>query len=231
MGSGPYKMVEYVPDKQYRLVANPDYFMGKPAVEELVLPIIPDSNAQILALRGGEVDAVASNLAPELVKELGNAPGIKVATGVDYTTSAVTMSASKAPSTSPSSAKQWGSPPMSKAWSARCSPASARQAALVSCTRTRPSTRRACATSSTWRRPTPSSMSSASGKRIPTVPAAQRTARSCSSGSWPTRETRSRSAPPRCSVPCWGRLASRQPLSPHRRSQGSPDGRVRRPEP
>ncbi len=97
VGSGPYKMVEYVPDKQYRLVANPDYFMGKPAVEELVLPIIPDSNAQILALRGGEVDAVASNLAPELVKELGNAPGIKVATGVDYTTSAVTMNASKAP--------------------------------------------------------------------------------------------------------------------------------------
>ena len=97
VGSGPYKMVEYVPDKQYRLVANPDYFMGKPAVEELVLPIIPDSNAQILALRGGEVDAVAANLAPELVKELGNAPGIKVATGVDYTTSVVTMNASKAP--------------------------------------------------------------------------------------------------------------------------------------
>jgi len=97
VGTGPYKMVEYTPDKQYRFVANPDYFMGKPAVNELILQIIPDSNAQILALRGGEVDAVAANLLPELVKELATAPGLKVATGVDYTTSAVTMNASKAP--------------------------------------------------------------------------------------------------------------------------------------
>ena len=97
VGSGPYKMVEYVPDKQYRLVANPDHFMGKPTVDELVLPIIPASSAQVLALRGGDVDAVAANLAPELVKELGSAPGIKVSTGVDYTTTAVTMNASKPP--------------------------------------------------------------------------------------------------------------------------------------
>lgn len=97
VGSGPYRMVEYTPDKQYRLVANPDYFMGKPAVNELVLPIIPDSSAQILALRSGEVDAVAANLSPELVKELGSAPGIKVLTGPGYTSSALTFNTTRPP--------------------------------------------------------------------------------------------------------------------------------------
>lgn len=97
VGSGPYKMTSYDPDKQYRLVANPDYFMGKPAVDEIILPIIPDANAQILALRGGEVDAVAPNLPPELVKELSSAPGLKVATGPDYTTSAITMNSAREP--------------------------------------------------------------------------------------------------------------------------------------
>ncbi|MDP9389749.1 MAG: ABC transporter substrate-binding protein [Actinomycetota bacterium] len=97
VGSGPYKMAAYDVDKQYRLVANADYFMGKPAVDEIILPIIPDANAQILALRGGEVDAVAPNLPPELVKELSGAPGINVATGPDYTTSAITMNTARAP--------------------------------------------------------------------------------------------------------------------------------------
>lgn len=97
VGSGPYKMVEYTPDKQYRLVANPDYFMGKPAVDELVLQIIPDSSAQILALRSGEVDAVAANLSPELVKDLGSAPGLKVLTGAGYTSSALTFNTTRPP--------------------------------------------------------------------------------------------------------------------------------------
>jgi len=97
VGSGPYKMVEYTPDKQYRLIANPDYFMGKPAVNEIVLPIIPDSSAQVLALRSGEVDAVAANLSPELAKELGSAPGLKVLTGPGYTSSALTFNTTRAP--------------------------------------------------------------------------------------------------------------------------------------
>ena len=97
VGSGPYKMVEYSPDKQYRLVANPDYFMGKPPVDEIILQIIPDSTAQILALRAGEVDAVAANLAPELVKELASVPGLKVLTGPGYTSSALTFNTARAP--------------------------------------------------------------------------------------------------------------------------------------
>ncbi len=97
VGSGPYKMVEHQPDKFYRLEANASYFMGKPAVDQLTLQVIPDFNAQVLALRSGEIDVVARNLTPELVRELGNAPGIKVATGPDYTTAALVMNTSRSP--------------------------------------------------------------------------------------------------------------------------------------
>ena len=97
MGSGPYRMAEYNVDRQYRLVANPDYFMGKPRVDEIILQIIPEANAQVLALRGGEVDAVASNLSHELVRELSGAPGIRVVTGPDFTTSALTMNTARPP--------------------------------------------------------------------------------------------------------------------------------------
>lgn len=97
VGSGPYKMVEYTPDKQYRLVANPDYFMGKPALDEIDLQIMPDATSQILALRSGEIDAVAANLAPELVKDLGNAPGLRVLTGPGYTSSALTFNTARPP--------------------------------------------------------------------------------------------------------------------------------------
>jgi peptide/nickel transport system substrate-binding protein len=97
IGTGPYKMVEYTPDKQYRLVANPDYFMGKPAAAEIDLQIIPDSTAQVLALRAGEVDAMAANLAPELVKELATAPGLNVLTGPGYTSSALTFNVTRPP--------------------------------------------------------------------------------------------------------------------------------------
>lgn len=97
VGTGPYKMVEYTPDKQYRLVANPDYFMGKVAVGEIDLHIIPDSTAQVLALRSGEVDAMAANLSPELVKELASVSGLKVLTGAGYTSSALTFNVARPP--------------------------------------------------------------------------------------------------------------------------------------
>jgi peptide/nickel transport system substrate-binding protein len=97
VGSGPYKMVAYDPDKQYRLQANDAYFMGKPAVPEIVLQIIPGADPQILALRGGEVDVIAPNLPPEQAKELPKQQGIAVATGPDYTSSALTFNASRAP--------------------------------------------------------------------------------------------------------------------------------------
>jgi peptide/nickel transport system substrate-binding protein len=50
-GSGPYIFVEYLSGQRYRLKANLDYFKGKPAVDEIVVSIIPNSSARSAALK------------------------------------------------------------------------------------------------------------------------------------------------------------------------------------
>ena len=77
IGTGPYKLVELRSDQLYRFQANASYFMGRPLVDELVMPIIPDANAAFTALRTGEIDIAVRDVPPELRAELGRDPSIK----------------------------------------------------------------------------------------------------------------------------------------------------------
>ncbi len=81
IGTGPFRLVEYVPDQYYRFEANRQYFRGPPAAEELVMPIIKDSTALFTALKAGEVDAVSRTLTPELVGEFSALPRMRVVSG------------------------------------------------------------------------------------------------------------------------------------------------------
>ena len=78
IGTGPYKLVELRPDQLYRFQANEGYFMGKPLVDELVMPIIKDPSGAFTALKTGEVDIVARDVPPELRAELGKLPTMKL---------------------------------------------------------------------------------------------------------------------------------------------------------
>lgn len=66
VGSGPYRMAEYVREEVYRFEAYPDYFRGAPIVDEIVMPIFAGPQAAFTALQAGEVDAVGPTLTPEL---------------------------------------------------------------------------------------------------------------------------------------------------------------------
>jgi len=77
IGTGPYKLVEHRPDRLYRFQANASYFMGAPLVDELVMPVITDSNAMFTALMTGEIDVAARDVPPELGGEIGRMPAIK----------------------------------------------------------------------------------------------------------------------------------------------------------
>lgn len=58
VGSGPYRLVSSDPDRGYRFVANDDYFLGRPLVRTLQVPL-EDSFADTLDLiRDGDVDMV-----------------------------------------------------------------------------------------------------------------------------------------------------------------------------
>lgn len=58
VGAGPYKLKEWVPGRTLTLVANDDYFEGRPYVDELVFRIIPDTTTQFLELKSGNLDGM-----------------------------------------------------------------------------------------------------------------------------------------------------------------------------
>jgi peptide/nickel transport system substrate-binding protein len=97
VGTGPYKIVEYVPDQFYRLEANPDYFRGLPAVKELVVIVFADDVGAIAALRGGGVDMIARSIAPEQRDPLLATGEIEVIEGPLYVSSKLIWDVTRAP--------------------------------------------------------------------------------------------------------------------------------------
>jgi peptide/nickel transport system substrate-binding protein len=84
VGSGPYKFVSWDRGSQVRLEAFPDYFLGKPAIGEVVYKIIPDQNTLATQLLTHELD-VGWNLAAASYGRVHNSPGNTVITPVIYT--------------------------------------------------------------------------------------------------------------------------------------------------
>jgi peptide/nickel transport system substrate-binding protein len=97
VGTGPYKIVEYVPDQFYRLEANPDYFRGTPLVRELVVVIFADDVGAVAALRGGGVDMIARSIAPEQRDPLLATGEIEVIEGPLYVSSKLAWDVTRAP--------------------------------------------------------------------------------------------------------------------------------------
>ncbi|MDQ7858132.1 MAG: ABC transporter substrate-binding protein [Armatimonadota bacterium] len=56
VGTGPFKWKEYVEGSHLTLEANPDYYAGRPALDALVIKIIPEINTVVAQLRTGELD-------------------------------------------------------------------------------------------------------------------------------------------------------------------------------
>jgi len=74
IGTGPFKLAEYVKGDTIRMVRNPDYFKpGLPYLDELVFKVIPQAATQILALEKGEVDFVSGIPGPDLSRLQANA--------------------------------------------------------------------------------------------------------------------------------------------------------------
>jgi peptide/nickel transport system substrate-binding protein len=56
VGTGPFKFDSVVRGQQLTMLANPDYWNGKPSVDKVILRPIPDATARVAALRSGEVN-------------------------------------------------------------------------------------------------------------------------------------------------------------------------------
>ncbi|MFT4181868.1 MAG: ABC transporter substrate-binding protein [Rhizobium sp.] len=79
VGSGPYRLVDWVPGDSITLEANPDYWGGKPAYDTITLRQIPENESRVLALETGEV-GVINNLPSTSIPSLKDTPGVTVHT-------------------------------------------------------------------------------------------------------------------------------------------------------
>ncbi len=74
IGTGPFRVVDAVPGSSLTLQANPDYYGSRPKLSEIIFKLVPDANAQIAALRAGELDLVTL--------EPASLPGIRDVGGI-----------------------------------------------------------------------------------------------------------------------------------------------------
>lgn len=80
IGTGPFKVQEWVTDSYVRLVRNDAYRdakAGKPYLDEVVIRIVPSSEVAMQLLISGEVDIMWNNTEAEL-PQLEKLPGIKL---------------------------------------------------------------------------------------------------------------------------------------------------------
>jgi peptide/nickel transport system substrate-binding protein len=66
VGTGPYKLVEWVKDDRLVLEANKDYHRGAPAIDRLVFRPVPELTTRVAALLSGQADLV-SDVPPDQV--------------------------------------------------------------------------------------------------------------------------------------------------------------------
>jgi len=64
IGTGPYKFKEWKKGELIVLEANPDYYGGRPYIDQVVFKVIPDQNTAMVALETGEVDM--AGITPEM---------------------------------------------------------------------------------------------------------------------------------------------------------------------
>ena len=80
IGSGPYRLARWTRGDTIVLEANPDYFLGRPNIEELRWTSIPNAAARVVALRAGDVDLIW-DVPYEREGLIARSPGLKV---MDY---------------------------------------------------------------------------------------------------------------------------------------------------
>jgi peptide/nickel transport system substrate-binding protein len=59
VGSGPFKVVAWNRAQDVELVANPNFYLGKPRLKEVIYKILPDENTVVTQLQTHELDMLA----------------------------------------------------------------------------------------------------------------------------------------------------------------------------
>ncbi len=80
VGSGPFTLAEWKKGQFWRMEANPNYWGGKPTIDEVVFRVFRNPAGMVAALRSGEIDA-AHDVPSQAFKQLESAEGIEAIEG------------------------------------------------------------------------------------------------------------------------------------------------------
>ena len=80
VGSGPFTLDKYVKGQYFVMKANPNYWKGKPAVDQVVFKLFTNEDAKVFALKKGEIDA-AQDVPASAFVDLGKTKGIVTVQG------------------------------------------------------------------------------------------------------------------------------------------------------
>ena len=86
IGTGPYRLTEFVADDHVTVAAFDQYYRGRPRNDGVLLKVIPDDTMRGLELRNGSVDLIVNDLSPDIVWQLQEEGRVQVETapGTDY---------------------------------------------------------------------------------------------------------------------------------------------------
>jgi peptide/nickel transport system substrate-binding protein len=74
MGSGPYRLREWIRDDRVVLDANPAYWGTKPTFQTVIFRSIPEGSSRVAALLAGDVDIISGGVAPSDFSRLAGNP-------------------------------------------------------------------------------------------------------------------------------------------------------------
>lgn len=98
IGTGPFKFAAWERGVAVRLEANPDYYVkGQPYLDKVNFRFLGDGDAQLAALRAGDIDVIAYSLLPENAVVLGKDANFKVFSGPSTAEAVASMNNSRAP--------------------------------------------------------------------------------------------------------------------------------------
>lgn len=78
VGNGLFRFVNWRPGQQLTIAANPDAPEGRPALNQIVMRFVPDANAAVTQLMGGQEGDLLPKVTPEQARTIANAPNVEV---------------------------------------------------------------------------------------------------------------------------------------------------------
>ncbi len=100
VGTGPFKLVEWVRNDHITVEANPDYWGGKPYLDRIVYRIIPENSVRLLNLEQGSVDIV-DGVNPDDVQRIKANPKLVLMEQAGATINGIVVNNQKAPFDNP----------------------------------------------------------------------------------------------------------------------------------